>query len=254
MLYADKKHLETETARDVLRVREKEMRYYARNLSMLATQSALLAGFAFTILSQYTFKFPYQGVLSCARRADLMMSLDERCDPLRGGNPELPGMSGWTWDTWLHQFGQLLNLTCTTYAMALQLWTLTRCVLTNILGLGLALRGPEGSMDRAVRHMARENSLALNQFAYGTAVAAATLPPPPPTTTTSRATASRRHQDLLRCDYHLFSERLRHLRLRDHGVRHGVDAEEDAPRDDRARADVLARRRLDGHGAVQLEG
>ena len=40
MLYADKKHLETETARDVLRVREKEMRYYARNLSMLATQSA----------------------------------------------------------------------------------------------------------------------------------------------------------------------------------------------------------------------
>ena len=155
MLYADKKHLETETARDVLRVREKEMRYYARNLSMLATQSALLAGFAFTILSQYTFKFPYQGVLSCARRADLMMSLDERCDPLRGGNPELPGMSGWTWDTWLHQFGQLLNLTCTTYAMALQLWTLTRCVLTNILGLGLALRGPEGSMDRAVRHMAR---------------------------------------------------------------------------------------------------
>ena len=143
MLYADKRHLETETARDVLRVREKEMRYYARNLSMLATQSALLAGFAFTILSQYTFKFPYQGVLSCARRADLMMSLDERCDPLRGGNPELPGMSGWTWDTWLHQFGQLLNLTCTTYAMALQLWTLTRCVLTNILGLGLALRGLE---------------------------------------------------------------------------------------------------------------
>ena len=155
MLYADKKHLETETARDVLRVREKEMRYYARNLSMLAAQSALLAGFAFTILSQYTFKFPYQGVLSCARRRALMMSLDERCDPLRGGNPELPGMSGWTWDTWLHQFGQLLNLTCTTYAMALQLWTLTRCVLTNILGLGLALRGPEGSMDRAVRHMAR---------------------------------------------------------------------------------------------------
>ena len=100
-----------------------------------------------------------------------MMSLDERCDPLRGGNPELPGMSGWTWDTWLHQFGQLLNLTCTTYAMALQLWTLTRCVLTNILGLGLALRGPEGSMDRAVRHMARENSLALNQFAYGAAAA-----------------------------------------------------------------------------------
>jgi hypothetical protein len=230
------------------------MRYYARNLSMLATQSALLAGFAFTILSQYTFKFPYQGVLSCARRADLMMSLDERCDPLRGGNPELPGMSGWTWDTWLHQFGQLLNLTCTTYAMALQLWTLTRCVLTNILGLGLALRGPEGSMDRAVRHMARENSLALNQFAYGAAAANCR----PATAAVHYLTAAPsvpcRHQNLLRSDYHLFSERLRHLRLRHHGVRHGVDAEEDAPRDDRAGADVLARRRLDGHGAVQLAG
>ena len=92
MLYADKKHLETETARDVLRVREKEMRYYARNLSMLATQSALLAGFAFTILSQYTFKFPYQGVLSCARRADLMMSLDDGvCCELRVNAKACPG-------------------------------------------------------------------------------------------------------------------------------------------------------------------
>eukprot|EP00965_Chrysotila_dentata_P156027 5155615-Pleurochrysis_carterae.AAC.3 len=38
MLYADKEHLKTEVAVDLLRVREKEVLYYARNLSTVGTQ------------------------------------------------------------------------------------------------------------------------------------------------------------------------------------------------------------------------
>ena len=38
--------------------------FYMRNLSMLGTHAALLAGFAFTILSQHEFKTPPQGFLS----------------------------------------------------------------------------------------------------------------------------------------------------------------------------------------------
>ena len=52
----------------------------------------------------------------------------------------------------------------TTIGMSIQLWTLYTCVLTNILGLSLALRGPEGSVDRAVRHMAEQNQLVMNRF------------------------------------------------------------------------------------------
>ena len=55
----------------------------------------------------------------------------------------------------------------TTIGMSIQLWTLYTCVLTNILGLSLALRGPEGSVDRAVRHMAEQNQLVMNRFGYG---------------------------------------------------------------------------------------
>ena len=40
MLYADKENLKTEVAVELLRVREKEMTFYANNLSMVGTQSA----------------------------------------------------------------------------------------------------------------------------------------------------------------------------------------------------------------------
>ena len=51
--------------------------------------------------------------------------------------------------------------------MTVQLWTVYTCVFTNILGLHLALRGPEGSVDRAVRHMAQQNRGALKKFTAG---------------------------------------------------------------------------------------
>ncbi len=62
---------------------------------------------------------------------------------------------------------QFFHVILTTIGMSIQLWTLYTCVLTNILGLSLALRGPEGSVDRAVRHMAEQNQLVMNRFGYG---------------------------------------------------------------------------------------
>ena len=61
MIYADKENLKTSVAVEVLRVREKEMKFYTRNLSMVGTHAALLAGFAFTIPSQHEFKEQYRG-------------------------------------------------------------------------------------------------------------------------------------------------------------------------------------------------
>jgi hypothetical protein len=152
-------------------VREKEMRFYATNLSMVGTHAALLAGFAFTILSQYQFKTPDEGYLP----ADLELSLgiynsDDPYKDMHGMRVAVDlrgGMGSWTWATWLQQIFQLLHLLFTSLGMTLTLWTLYTCVITNILGVHLALRGPEGSVDRAVRHMAQQNQFALRKFIWG---------------------------------------------------------------------------------------
>ena len=44
MIFADKENLKTKVAQELLSVREKEMRFYARNLNMVGTHAALLAG------------------------------------------------------------------------------------------------------------------------------------------------------------------------------------------------------------------
>ena len=161
-------------AKDLLLVRERELRFYARNLSMVGTHAALLAGFAFTILSQYTFKSPSQGYLPFSVELDLRMWDRNQTEFLQFPGLTLeqitdlrPGMAGWSWTTWLQQVFQILHLLFTSLGMTLTLWTLYTCVITNILGVHLALRGPEGSVDRAVRHMAQQNQFALRKFVWG---------------------------------------------------------------------------------------
>ena len=177
MCAADKENLVTHTAQELLLVREKEMRFYARNLSMVGTHAALLAGFAFTILSQYQFKAPIEGYLPYEIERDVFgMHSDEHkwmTDSFGNVIPEekieliRKGMPAWTWHTYLQQIFQVLHLLFTSLGMTLTLWTLYTCVITNILGVHLALRGPEGSVDRAVRHMAQQNQFALRKFLWG---------------------------------------------------------------------------------------
>ena len=170
MLYADKQHLKTEVAVDLLRVREKEMNFYSSNLSTVGTQSALLAGFAFAILAQKQFTLGAGGFWPKEWREALGLRPISENDAANFGwtTEELDrGVYGWHWDTALQQVCQLFHLILTTIGMTIQLWTLYTCVLTNILGLSLALRGPEGSVDRAVRHMAEQNQLVMNRFGTG---------------------------------------------------------------------------------------
>jgi hypothetical protein len=170
MLYADKQHLKTEVAVDLLRVREKEMNFYSSNLSTVGTQSALLAGFAFAILAQKEFTLGAGGFWPRAWRDKLGLRplSAEDAGNLGWTAEELEqGVLGWHWDTAIQQVFQFFHLTLTSIGMTIQLWTLYTCVLTNILGLSLALRGPEGSVDRAVRHMAEQNQLVMNRFGMG---------------------------------------------------------------------------------------
>lgn len=52
MLYADKRALETNLKVNLLAIREKELNYYSQNCLAVGTQAALLAGFAYSGLTQ----------------------------------------------------------------------------------------------------------------------------------------------------------------------------------------------------------
>lgn len=167
MIYADKENLKTHVAQEILLVRAKEMKFYTRNLSMLGTHAALLAGFAFTILSQHNYKTPIQGYMSYEDEYWLGM-WPENTTSIADLDRQLQrGIGAWPWTTFLQQLFQLLHLMFTAMGILLHLWTVYTTVVTNILGLHLALRGPEGSVDRAVRHMGLQNQFALRKFLWG---------------------------------------------------------------------------------------
>lgn len=52
-------------------------------------------------------------------------------------------------------------------ALGLMILACANCTLINVLGVGLALRGPQGSMDRAVKEMAAERLTTFSIFSLG---------------------------------------------------------------------------------------
>eukprot|EP00741_Cyanophora_paradoxa_P006102 tig00000983_g5917.t1 len=70
-------------------------------------------------------------------------------------------------NTIISQILKILYLTTTTLSMALNLLTVSNATFTIIFGTGLALRGPDGSMQRAVDGMAAERKVAVRAFFAG---------------------------------------------------------------------------------------
>lgn len=54
MLHAYKRELRTNLAKQLVTIRQSELDYYTTNISTIGTQSALLAGFAFSILASHS--------------------------------------------------------------------------------------------------------------------------------------------------------------------------------------------------------
>ena len=157
MLYADKRALETNLKVNLLAIREKELNYYVRSRKILkltpldkiasarpysagssrllfsqsqnclaiGTQAALLAGFAYSGLTQVAIPLDSEYVL------------------------------------------KLLYLLVTTTAMCLELIAVMNTTLLSMMGPGLALRGPDGSMHPAVDGMIEEYQYAYLNFVLG---------------------------------------------------------------------------------------
>ena len=131
MLWADKRALETNLKLSLLQIRERELNFYTNNCLAISTQSALLAGFAYAAL--------------------------------------MPGISlGDAGGVAAHVYAvKLMYLTCAVSALGLQLITVVSTTLLSMLGPGLALRGPDGSMHTAVDGMVDEYRNAFYTFLFG---------------------------------------------------------------------------------------
>ena len=125
MLFADKRALETNLKVGLLQIREKELNFYTQNCLAVCTQAALLAGFAYSGLTQVAIPLDSEYVL------------------------------------------KLLYLLVTSAAMCLELIAVMSTTLLSMMGPGLALRGPDGSMHPAVDGMMEEYRSAYLNFLLG---------------------------------------------------------------------------------------
>ena len=125
MLLADKLDLQNKLKLNILQIEERELNYYTQNAMTVGTQAALLAGFAYSGLTQVAIPLDSDYVL------------------------------------------KLLYLITTTTAMCLELIAVMSTTLLAMMGPGLALRGPDGSMHPAVDGMMDEYKQAYLNFFLG---------------------------------------------------------------------------------------
>mmetsp|Transcript_8900 Transcript_8900/g.14912 ORF Transcript_8900/g.14912 Transcript_8900/m.14912 type:complete len:406 (-) Transcript_8900:419-1636(-) len=127
MLYADKQALETDLKVSLLAIRERELSLYTENCRSIGTQAALLAGFAYGGACLASYFFP-----------------EDSSDLMRAS-----------------------YLVATTFAMDLNVAALFASTMCTMFGPGLALRGPDGSMEQAVEGLALEYRLIFVIFFLG---------------------------------------------------------------------------------------
>lgn len=150
MLYAFKHELTYRTARQILSVRERELRFYTRNILTIGAQAALLAGFAFKTLVSHNSADMLEWITEFAPEETFAMlyKYPFQLDAVQ----------------WVMTVFELFYLLSTISAMGSTLYTLYICLITPIMGLGLALRGNEGSVDRAVLSLAGVNASVIREF------------------------------------------------------------------------------------------
>lgn len=124
-------------------------RYYIQNMSTISTQATLLATLTFGILVNFEWAWPDDGYLS----HDAMIAIGAEA-PGSVCISGCGGVGGWRWDDWIHQTLQLAFLISTTICIFTQLWTVQGCNIAAVMGQGLALRGKDESVERAMHHIA----------------------------------------------------------------------------------------------------
>lgn len=131
MLLADKLDLTNKLKLNMLQIEERELNFYTQNCNTVGTQAALLAGFAFTGIVEAPW--------------------DYLQDPANG----------------VPFFLRFCTVAATLLGMLAEVMCVVKSVQISIMGPGLAIRGPEGSMARALTVMRVELQRLHWQFYIG---------------------------------------------------------------------------------------
>ena len=149
MLAANKLALEKDLGVSMNELRRKEIEYLRSSFSILATASSVLVGFGYNNLST---------------------SLEPQQQLAVDGTYSRLAVINWghlSYNEILFLLANLYQLLWVSLSLSFNLICLFISMLSIVAGQAMALRGPEGSMDLAVRHMERQNRRALRKFGRG---------------------------------------------------------------------------------------
>ena len=153
MLAIEKENLLAETNQDIALLREKELRYYVDHIGGIQTMATLLAGFAFTALVQSdslhldvnAVQFRHnEGTFS--RHSNVTMD-----HAVTLTNPVYANLDFVEVFSFVFHAGELAS---TVFCLGEMLHVLVISLIARLLGMRLALRGPDGSIIQATRHLA----------------------------------------------------------------------------------------------------
>lgn len=162
MLAALKPQLLAETALEVTHLREKEFKYYEGHISMLQTYATLLAGFAFASFVSVSDPLSTTTLLFKAVSADYSVEgLDQATATIEQKEHVLDPVDMYTFGMHVIEVGSI------TMCLGENLFVLQVSLAATILGNRLALRGPAGSLNRAIELMARALKRGIDRFVLG---------------------------------------------------------------------------------------
>jgi hypothetical protein len=138
-LQVEKAHLQTETLSGVMHLREKEFNYYEKHLSSIETIATLMAGFAFAALLLESQTISFDTVLFKDFTAELYFSFGV-------------------------QWSEVISITV---CFGFMLHVLQHGLVAQLLGYRLALRGGDGSINKATVQMARALRECVYTLAHG---------------------------------------------------------------------------------------
>ena len=172
MLHVEKQNLLAETNRDIAILREMELRYYMEHIGGMQTMATLLAGFSFTaLISSNTLDLDFAAFLfkdDEVTKGTLTMqnvTHGEYTEASVGDVGKMPMVTDPF--RYLSFFMHVAELTSIVSSLGEMLHVITSTLIARLLGARLALRGPDGSIIRATRHLAHALNANTKSFFNG---------------------------------------------------------------------------------------
>jgi hypothetical protein len=164
MLHVEKESLVAGTVREVALLRETELRFYIDHIGSIQTMSTLIAGFSFTaLISSESINLDDATLL-------FQQSTGGFTQTINATNGESLILPIYADPRPAQIYAMLMNICKLASVMAClgeMLHVITEALIARLLGSRLALRGPDGSIIRATRHLANALASSTRSFFKG---------------------------------------------------------------------------------------